>query len=539
MFLPETFSLPILLYAETHFRFFRFFPSLLFRKFPEVIFDAPRRLDPGRDLPVVLLLNDIDRFPAECFSVDITVSRKPHAPRLFRFDDIAKNKLVHPFEFQSAVYLFSIPRRDLDQGTIFINCAATIKRRGKTVKIINDNLLGSSKFPFSCFIADQHLPGHSLCSHGDVHVHSHYSQSHVEFGPPIAVIDLFANCYGNDFSAITDHSYDLACSLENYLKTDKELKRWESLKNVLLNKTFKTVLVLGEEISCLNSKGKAIHMCGLGLQDFISGTLDGARRNIQRDQQLPLETAIAQVHSQHGIAFAAHPGSKMGIMQRIFLKRGIWLQKDFCSAIDGIQAINNGFGQSWIRSKRLWINELLKGHKLSLLAGNDSHGDFNRYRYLLIPFLSIGELFQRFFSCSMTGIYTKITSRGDVISSIKNGKTFVTSGPFLNMAFWDEPNQSIISKEEISLGNKDISSLLISNYEFGLPYCMRVYYGDIKQGKEIKIFSKYFNDKNYSINEKIALPKFAYQGYLRAEAECKKEDGSLTFSATSPCYFYK
>ena len=60
-----------------------------------------------------------------------------------------------------------------------------------------------------------------------------------------------------------------------------------------------------------------------------------------------------------------------------------------------------------------------------------------------------------------------------------------------------------------------------------------------EEAKEIKIFSKYFNDKNYSINEKIALPKFAYQGYLRAEAECKKEDGSLTFSATSPCYFYK
>jgi len=307
MFSPEVFSIPVLLYAETHFRFFRFPPGLLFRKFPEVVFDAPRRLAPGRDLPVVLLLNDIDRFPAECLSVDITVSRKQHAPRLLRFDDNAKNKLEHPFDFQSAVYLFSIPRRALEPGNIFINCAATIKSRGKTVKILNDNLPGSSKLPFSCFIADEHLPGHSLFSHGDVHVQSHFSQSHVEFGPPIAVIDLFANCYGDDFTAITDHSYDLACSMENYLKTDTELKRWESLKNVLLKNTFKTVLVLGEEISCFNSKGKAIHLCGLGLQNYISGTLDGARRNIQRNQQLPLETAIAQVHSQQGIAFAAHP----------------------------------------------------------------------------------------------------------------------------------------------------------------------------------------------------------------------------------------
>jgi len=34
----------IFLYPETHFRFFKFFPSLLFKKTPEIVFDAPRRI---------------------------------------------------------------------------------------------------------------------------------------------------------------------------------------------------------------------------------------------------------------------------------------------------------------------------------------------------------------------------------------------------------------------------------------------------------------------------------------------------------------
>jgi hypothetical protein len=553
--------LPALLYAETHFRFFRFFPSLIYKKEPEIIFDLPRRLEPGYDLPVILIINDIDRFPVECISVDITISGPSKKTQLFQFQNIKKYIITHPFPSQSVIYLFTIPRNKLADGNNFINCTATIKKQKKNIKILNDNLFGSSKLSFSCFLADCSLPGHNFASYGDLHVHSQYSQSHVEFGAPVSVIDLFSKSYGIDFVAITDHSYDLACSMENYLKPDDQLKRWVSISEEISNpaeldkslyagiiyanrvdnsatvtKNIKNTLVLGEEISCLNSKRKAVHLCGIGLKNFIYGTLDGARKNNKMKNQLTIESSIAQIHDQQGVAFAAHPGSKAKWLQQVFLNRGTWKTCDISLKLDGVQAINNGFDKSWDSAKKLWIKELLKGHKLSLAAGNDSHGDFNRYRYLAIPFISIKELFNRYFANSITGIYSKISSQHDVVKGLKDGKTFVTTGPFLNISFSSKPCESIISNKEIDISNATISISLISTCEFGYPFSVELYCGDYKKQKETEIFRKVFNDKNLSVSEEIPTADFPEHGYLRAEAKCKNND-KLNYSATSPCYF--
>jgi hypothetical protein len=297
------------------------------------------------------------------------------------------------------------------------------------------------------------------------------------------------------------------------------------------------VIVAGEEVSCLNSKSKAIHLCAMGLGKYIPGTLDGARSKTKKDNQLTAATAISQVHSQQGVAFAAHPGSKIGFMQRFFLKRGVWGQKDFSLPLDGIQGVNNGFLKSWNRAKVLWLNELKKGHKLSLVAGNDSHGDFNRYRYLSIPFISISESFKRYFSNAMTGIYTKISNQDDVIKGLKEGKTFITSGPYLSIGLASTPMKSIVSKADNDLTDKEIAIALISNVEFGFPYCIRLFFGEMRHQSESLIFCKYFKEKQYTVTVTQSLINMKHNGYIRAESECLKEDGSLSFSATSPCYF--
>src|SRR5262245_978724 len=51
-----------LLYAETHYHF-RFAPSLLYRRRPEIIADAPYRLEPGHALPILVIVKDAHRFP--------------------------------------------------------------------------------------------------------------------------------------------------------------------------------------------------------------------------------------------------------------------------------------------------------------------------------------------------------------------------------------------------------------------------------------------------------------------------------------------
>ena len=45
------------LYAEMHYRWWPL-PSRYFRKEPEILADAPRRVEPGQPLPLLLLVKD-------------------------------------------------------------------------------------------------------------------------------------------------------------------------------------------------------------------------------------------------------------------------------------------------------------------------------------------------------------------------------------------------------------------------------------------------------------------------------------------------
>ena len=83
------------------------------------------------------------------------------------------------------------------------------------------------------------------------------------------------------------------------------------------------------------------------------------------------------------------PGARSGFLQRIFLKRGRWEKEDFKETLHGFQALNSGFTNSWERGKALWLELLQQGVRLPLLAGNDAHGDFSRYRAIKTPFLNL------------------------------------------------------------------------------------------------------------------------------------------------------
>jgi hypothetical protein len=59
------------------------------------------------------------------------------------------------------------------------------------------------KASFKCRVCSEKLPGNEFGTYGGLHTHSIYSQSHVEFGPPIKVYDRMASASGLDFLGIT------------------------------------------------------------------------------------------------------------------------------------------------------------------------------------------------------------------------------------------------------------------------------------------------------------------------------------------------
>jgi len=410
--------LPVALYAETHFRFFRGMPSALFRREPEVVFDLPRRLRVGYGgLPVVLLVNDIHHYPILIESIQITVSRIGGKPVLFDFDPSIINtlRIDHPLKARMDAYLLTLPEERLGgEGEVFVNACLRYQRvkngraSGRVRAVLNDNLATSTKLPLKCVITANDYPGETLCSYGDLHCHTMFSRSHVEFGPPIEAIDKIAAASGLRFIAATDHSYDLACSPDDYLRQDKDLRLWEMYMNSVVNNyRGETLMIPSEEVSVLNSDNKVVHLCGLGISEYIPGTLDGARKSVYTNKQLTIEEAVREIDRQGGVSFAAHAGSKAGRFQKIFLRRGEWSKVDLCDGLGGIQAVNSNFGNTWIRGKGLWVSMLLKGEKIPILAGSDAHGDFNRYRAIAVPFLRLYENQDRYMGFVRTGVYGK------------------------------------------------------------------------------------------------------------------------------------
>ncbi len=530
------------LYAETHFRFFKRFPNFLAKAEPEVVFDLPRRGLHGSPIPLLLLINDRDKYPIELIEVKIAYCIIGDRPKLHRIQNIAQYVIDHPLKHQSTAYNIPLPADlFLEISTYQINCLAILKtKHGRTLEVLNDNYIGSSKRSFTCLISNNTYPSQDIVSYGDMHVHSQFSQSHVEFGPPLEILKEWARASSLDFLGITDHSYDLACSLSDYFIEEESTPRWVLMKAecTRLSEAHSALLIPGEEISVLNKKNKVVHLLRFGSDRYIPGSLDGARKKKVFNKSSTLELLATTQDKDTEVLLAAHPGSRARFMQSVFLHRGNWDTADLAQPIDGLQAVNSGFGKSWKYAKMLWIKELLNGHKLALVAGTDAHGDANRYRCIGIPFLRILELFNRYLGSTRTGLYGKPKTKTDVLDAIRNGKTFVTSGPYANLLDRNNPYCSLISTHELRREITVITSEFKSTCEFGYLQRIRVM-GGIKGAKqEVVIVDKLFAESQQMLEESldISLPDLALF-YIRGEVGCFSKTGSEVVAFTSPCYF--
>jgi hypothetical protein len=450
-------------------------------------------------------------------------------------------------------YLLTLPAERLGgEGEVFVNACLRYRRvrngraAGRVRAVLNDNLATSAKLPFRCVIAGGGYPGADLCSFGDLHCHTMFSRSHVEFGPPIEAIDCVAAACGLRFVAATDHSYDLACDPGDYLRQDKDLRMWGMyMASVANGYRGETLMIPSEEVSVLNSKNKVVHLCGLGLSEYIPGTLDGARKNIYSNKQLTIVEAIDEIKRQGGVSFAAHAGSRAGTFQKIFLRRGEWSGDDLRDGLGGIQAVNSNFGGSWVRGKQLWVSMLLKGQKIPILAGSDAHGDFNRYRAIAVPFLRLYENQDRYMGFVRTGVYGKRVDVKDIINGIRDGETFITSGPFAAICDIRDQDISLVGSKKSILdddGKDTVNHLCVravSTEEFGSIRVVMVIMGIVGAAEESVILRQSLPDDTYDAVVPIVdtLPHPSEQKYyLRAEIYGETKQRAATVAATSACF---
>ncbi len=505
-----TFLFPVL-YAETHYRF-KYFFSYLKQKEPELIIDIPSRLRKSDPLPILLVIKDADKYPVEIQAIDV----------------VENGQVLQRFSIQKQInqpYSDIINKMSTSQLSSGMHqlCIRVHYKTGKKEKIcVSDNHRGTSHSALSVYISDDPLPRLGLCLYGETHCHTNYTSDQVEFGASLSATASMAKVQGLDFFCATDHSYDMDDFEDNYLLNDPELEKWEKFRAEVqkINEERSKVLIIpGEEVTVRNSRQQNVHLLVYNSDEFFPGSGDSGEKWFKTYS----ESAIADITGRVPFCFAAHPAESPPLLQKIFIKRGVW-QTDDCRTIglNGLQFINGGENQYNIKGRDLWIEQLLADYKLVGLAGNDSHGNFSRFRQVGFPFFTMRENDLHLFGKWRTGVYMddKVTTIENVLSQMVVGNCFLTNGPALQMkvqseGIWYPMGSSCIAPSLLKID-------LFSTVEFSTLQYIRIFIGDIIRTEEKSLFSKEFGDNVFQYSSEITLADMPARGYLRAEARTLK-----------------
>jgi len=470
------FAIPILGYAETHFRL-PFFPNRLFKREPEIIFDMPVRTEPGSALPVFLLINDAHLFPIRVDSVSINCYHLNSGEQSFFSFPVHEN-IAEPFYERQFHVLLAKP------GKWEIKAELSGFSENKPLTVISDNYSTTQKKPFTVWIGSDRFPKFENQQHGDIHHHTRYTFDQVEFGGGIQLSKAASVALAYDFLCLTDHSYDLDDLPDNYLKQDPELRKWKQLIDevISLNQPEEgTLLIPGFELSTRNESGKNIHLLLLGQRTFIHGSGDSGERPFRTKSETSLKEALSLLNQQT-TAYAAHPFEVPSSAERFALNRGIYSETDLLDTQIPMQILNGWLGEAFQKSRKIWIEFLVSGNRTFIGGGNDSHGNFNRVRQTKLPFFSLTEKDSHWFGKFRTVVQTAGKDEERILSALKAGHSYLTNGIALHIFRKD------LSEVEFGtdLKREDFNSLeleLKTTEEFGCLEKIRLFIG--ADGKEL------------------------------------------------------
>jgi hypothetical protein len=525
---------PFFLYAETHYRF-RYFFSLLKKKEPELIADLPHRIEPGTSMPLLILAKDADRFP--CRILQIAVELR-HGTEL-----IQKIELLElPITLNRKLYwrIFVIPPLK-HSGWLDVDVAFQIEVSGATSTYHNDNHITSSRRPLRTFVSEHPLPRFPGLYFGDPHTHSDYTEDQVEFGSPLAASRELSRAMGLSYFCVTDHSYDLDDRIGSYLENDPSLPKWHALQrevDELNSQDDAFAIVRGEEVSCRNDTGRNVHLLLFGQGEFIPGSGDGAERWLRTRSEYTISDVLIK-KSIDAVAFAAHAQEHVPLLQRVLLGRGIWSYRDLENdALAGLQILNGKIDSGFKQSYRTWVRLLLAGRRSYAIAGNDAHGNFNRYRQIGFPFFSIKEHHDQLFGKWRTGIF--VNGRFDekeLLKSMVKGRLIISDGPIVRISAVAPRGRTIDIGD--TFRGKDVEILITaaSSHEFGELNSVRVCVG--KKGNATENIAFRFDGRMGYAWEKSLSLEVASPSYVRVEVSsspARSFDGKSHFCYTNPIW---
>ena len=530
---PELF-LPFILYAETHYKFKGIY-SRLFKNEPEIIADAPFRVEPDQAIPILLLVKDAPRFPIEILKILIEIKQNSI---LISKESISLNITIYEDRFWHRI--FHLERPTDVSGDVKIDVQIIIKTNGKTEKYHNDNYRISSHQPLKIYLAKEPLPRFDNWYFGDFHYHSNYTEDQVEFGAPLKATVEMARAIGLNFFAVTDHSYDLDDREDCWVENDHGIPKWHRLWQEVakLNQQYSDFVILpGEEVSAGNHQNRNVHLLILNDRNFYPGQGDSAEKWFRTKPDLSIEQILNQV-SKKALAIAGHPEIATPFLQWLLIRRGRWHWQDFQhNRLDGFQIWNGEYDHSFYHGSSSWSKLLSEGKKLTLVAGNDAHGNFNRFRQIGFPFFTFRENYSQIFGNMRTGVkVNKNLTKNNLIQAVKNSSVVVSNGPIIDLCVKNEQGRTALIGEESQGQQLCLTIMAKSTEEFGKLEFIHLFQGDLKTKKEnIDIVYKNFTNP-YTFHKEQKLTNLNKSGYVRAEVMARKADGEVTRCLTNPIW---
>jgi hypothetical protein len=509
----------MLSYAEIHYKPLSF-PCLLFKKQPEIVFDMPLRIGPGKPIPLFLIIKDANIFPVTIDKIEVNIN---YNGKLFK-------KAVFPYNSEiinSEIWwdcLNIIPEHTgmlIIEPTIFYTCA------GKKHSAIKDNYRGLSQRQLISVVADKPLPGVKGWYGGDIHCHSFYTNDQVEFGAPLEVTAFAAFCMGLDWISATDHSYDLDNQEGNYSKSDPGFFKWFMMREKSRMLGNSIAVIPGEEVTCMSKNGSNCHLLSIDSEKFIPGSGDSGEKGFNKKSEKSIGEAVNICIEWGGLPCAAHPLEYVPLLERIILGRGKWTERDFNNpGLQSIQFYNGCRDSGFNDGMNLWIRMLLNGRRLYAFGGNDSHGDFNSVRKMGIPFITITESHENVLGRVRTIVRAESGTAGHIVEGLKKGEAVVTDGPFIDLRAYCG-SDIVHPGGEVVFEKTFLETDFVSSEEFGALSVMKILGGVKNDKKEKLLFIEHPKEKIYSFSIKNNID---CKGLLYIRAECRTDAGGFCFT---------
>ncbi len=511
-------TLPLIgLYAETHFRFWIPF-SRYFRREPELIFDVPWRLQPGQDLTIFLVIKDAHIYPVHLHSVEITLIQKGVnvGTQTWKLDQQVS---------ESQTQLEFVLDMQLPSGEIAIRPTLRYSLNGKSCQMEVDNYPQTAKNPLRVTLAHEVLPHMAGWLAGDTHLHTSLTNDQIEFGASLEQTRRSAQLFGLDFITATDHSYDLDNLPDNYLQNDPDLQKWTESRKAIeaMNAQHDLTIIPGEEISVSNARDATVHFLHFNDPVYFPGSGDSGDDWPKVRSQLSIDDVLAQ-RSENTVSVGAHTAYKFPWLPRLLLNRGSWEAADHENPrLDGVQILcGTPASSAFQNSRELWIEALLKGHRLAAYGGSDGHGNFNRNWHVKLTLWSIGTNEDHIFGQSRTLLRSDSGHLADLIHAMQAGKTALTTGPVADLIIEHEAHSFGIGE---NLKTKIDQELMIrmkglSTAEFGSEMDVTLYWGNLKEREESILYHAV--DLQYKFELSMAFSPSS-SGYIRLEVT---SDGS-------------